>query len=51
MKAFKALAKPLKAPQKSVKIKIEVHFVSSHGIGTGRDLECVLKNNCSGFPD
>ena len=36
MKAFKAFIKPSEAPQRSAKIKIEVVFFSSTGIGTGR---------------
>ena len=36
MKAFKAFIKPFEAPQRSVKIKIQVKFVSSSGIGTGK---------------
>ena len=36
MKAFKAFIKPSEAPQRSVKIKIEVNFLSLSTIGTGR---------------
>ena len=36
MKAFKAFIKPFEAPQRSAKIKIELNFFSSAGIGTGR---------------
>ena len=36
MKAFKAFIKPFEAPRKSVKIKIQLNFFSSSGIGTGR---------------
>ena len=36
MKAFKAFIKPFEAPQRNVKIKIYVNFLSSPGIGTGR---------------
>ena len=36
MKAFKAFIKPFEAPQRSVKIKIYLNFLSSSGIGTGR---------------
>ena len=36
MKAFKAFIKPFEAPQRSAKIKSEVNFFSSSGIGTGR---------------
>ena len=36
MKAFKAFIKPFEAPQRSVKIKIQVKFVSSSGIETGK---------------
>ena len=36
MKAFKVFIKSFEAPQRSVKIKIQVNFFSSSGIGTGR---------------
>ena len=36
MKALKVFIKPFEAPQRSVKIKIELNFFSSSGIGTGR---------------
>ena len=36
MKAFKAFIKPFEAPQRSVKIKIQLNFFSSSRIGTGR---------------
>ena len=36
MKALKAFIKPFEATQRSVKIKIELNFFSSSGIGTGR---------------
>ena len=36
MKAFKAFIKLFEAPQRSVKIKIKVNFLSSSGIGTKR---------------
>ena len=36
VKAFKAFIKPFEAPQRSAKIKIELIFFSSSGIGTGR---------------
>ena len=36
MKAFKAFIKPSEAPQRSVKIKIQLTFFSSSGIGTGK---------------
>ena len=36
MKTFKTFIKPLEAPQRSVKIKIQLIFFSSSGIGTGR---------------
>ena len=36
MKAFNAFMKPFEAPQGSLKIKIQVIFFSSSGIGTGR---------------
>ena len=36
MKAFKAFIKPFEAPQRSVKIKIEVNFFYLSGIGAGR---------------
>ena len=35
MKALKVFIKLLEAPQRSVKLKIEVYFLSSSGIGTG----------------
>ena len=35
MKALKVFIKPFEAPQRSVKIKIELNFFSSSGIGTG----------------
>ena len=36
MKAFKAFIKPFEAPQRNVKIKIEVNFLSLSGVGTGK---------------
>ena len=36
MKALKAFIKPFEAPERSVKIKIEVSFFSLSGIRTGR---------------
>ena len=36
MKVFKAFIKPFEAPQRSVKIKLQVIFFSSSGIETGR---------------
>ena len=36
MKAFKAFIKPFEAPQRSVKIKIEVNYFPSSEIGAGR---------------
>ena len=36
MKAFKAFIKPFEAPQRSVKIKIELNFFTLSGIGTLR---------------
>ena len=36
MKALKALVKPLEAPQRSVKIKTQLNFVTPSGIGAGR---------------
>ena len=36
MKAFKAFIKPFEAPQRSVKIKIQVIFFSLSGIVAGR---------------
>ena len=36
MKTFKTFIKPFEAPQRSVKIKIQLNFCSSSGIGTGR---------------
>ena len=36
MKTFKAFIKPFDAPQRGVKIKIQVNFLSSSGIGTER---------------
>ena len=36
MKALKAFIKPIEAPQRSVKIKIQLIFSSLSGIGTGR---------------
>ena len=36
MKAFKGFIKPFKAPQKSVKIKIQENFLSSSGIQKGK---------------
>ena len=36
MKAFKAFINPFEAPQRNVKIRIQLDFFSSSGIGTGR---------------
>ena len=36
MKTFKAFIKPFEAPQRIVKIKIQVNFFSSSEIETGR---------------
>ena len=36
MKVFKAFINPFETPRKSVKIKLEVSFLPSSGIGTGR---------------
>ena len=36
MKALKAFIKPFEAPQRSVKIKIELNFFTLSGIGTLR---------------
>ena len=36
MKAFKAFIKSFETPQRSVKIKIELNFFSSSGVGAGR---------------
>ena len=36
MKQKKAFIKPFEAPQRSMKIKIQVDFLSLPGIGTGR---------------
>ena len=35
MKALKALIKPFEAPQRSLRIEIQVNFHNSSGIGTG----------------
>ena len=41
MKAFKAFIKTFKAPQRSVKIKIELNFFSLRpGLGQGYFLKC-----------
>ena len=36
MKVFKVFIKPFEALQRSLKIKLELNFFSSSGIGTGR---------------
>ena len=36
MKAFKAFTKPFETPQRNMKIKILVNFLSMSWIGTGR---------------
>ena len=36
MNALKAFIKPFEAPQRSIKIKIYLDFLSLSGIGTGR---------------
>ena len=36
MKVFKAVLKPFEVPERSVKIKISVDFLSSSGIETGK---------------
>ena len=42
MKAFKVFIKAFEAPQKSVKIKIQVNFLASSGIGKGKVKENIF---------
>ena len=47
---MKAFIKPFEAPQRSVKIKNCVNFLSSSGIGTGRVMmRLVIDPDCRGF--
>ena len=44
MKAFKAFIRPFEAPQRSAKIKIQLNFFSSSGVGTGRVKDTMMIN-------
>ena len=44
MKAFKAFIRPFEAPQRSTKIKIQLNFFSSSGVGMGRVKDTMMIN-------
>ena len=49
MKALKTFIKPFEAPQRSMKIKIELNFFTSSGTGTGRVNLSVDNSNLEAF--
>ena len=44
MKAFKAFIRPFEEPQRSAKIKIQLNFFSSSGVGMGRVKDTMMIN-------